>query len=105
MASLPAVDHGQPMPPCSVTHPAVVVENSTEHWRGLAECRSVEVSRFYSSNNTDQSIALAACARCVVRDACLSVAMEEEAHGWRYGIRGGLTPRQRGEHLAAVALR
>ena len=47
--------------------------------------------------------AIAICQTCPVRLACLDAAMVEEAReSWRWGIRGGLTARERGKLAAAL---
>ena len=64
-------------------------------WRRHAACRD-RLELFYASDATSEAIAVAVCAGCVVRQACLAEALADEADtGYRYGVRGGLTASQR----------
>lgn len=71
-------------------------------WRDRAECAGQPLDWFYPSKITDRTTtnALALCRRCEVRDDCLRDALRVEGAQWSgrpWGIRGGLTPEQRGE--------
>ena len=65
-------------------------------WDKSAECATVATEVFFNPGH--ERLALAICADCPVRDACLSAALIEETgvgrHG-RHGIRGGQTPDER----------
>lgn len=58
-------------------------------------------------NDTAPAVAaaLAICAGCPVRDACLADALRTETVGSIFGIRGGLTPDQRRKALPPVCQR
>lgn len=47
---------------------------------------------FYPENETETAAAKAICAQCRVRGICLETALRNKE---RYGIWGGLTPRER----------
>lgn len=63
-------------------------------WRDDAACRDADPDIFYPET-PDYQDARAICAQCPVRDRCLTDAMATE-RGTRYGMFGGLTPRERG---------
>jgi hypothetical protein len=65
-------------------------------WWRYAACRG-RAELFYSANPISQTIAVAVCAGCGVRDACVATARAEEGDGPAYGVRGGLTASQRVE--------
>lgn len=81
----------------------------------LAACKDMDLEHFYPerSGAPPSPQALRACARCPVAVDCLETALEEEGtRVGRYGIRGGLTPKQRitlsrrrRENVRAAALR
>jgi WhiB family redox-sensing transcriptional regulator len=65
-------------------------------WRAEAACRGVATDVFFpaggSGNRTDWSAALAVCARCPVRQACLDYALRTNQPD---GVWGMATPSQR----------
>lgn len=67
---------------------------SEDRWRDQAACRGADTELFYPTEADDVTTAkaVAHCQVCPVADACLTDAL---ATGDRYGIRGGLTERQR----------
>ena len=61
-------------------------------WRDLALCREVDPELFFPEKGEPGAEAKKVCARCEVRTACLTEALEcREA----YGVWGGLGARQR----------
>lgn len=78
-------------------------------WLEQAACKDTDTAIFYPvpqnpigrrKKGVDKSImylpAIAICAQCTVVDQCLKAAMvEETGRSLRFGVRGGLTPRQR----------
>jgi hypothetical protein len=78
-------------------------------WAEQASCRGEWTELFFPTNyNSPDQIApaLDMCARCPVAVRCLDAALAEESDvgaGYRYGIRGGLTPGQRWQMYLAAA--
>lgn len=70
-----------------------------ETWRAEAVCATTDPELFFNDSESGGSYVAARriCAICPVRDACLDDAMAFEASnaGRRYGMYGGLTPRER----------
>ena len=67
-------------------------------WLLLAECRGADPSLFYDSDHSGQAREL--CRTCPVSEACLAAALHEErSGGYLYGIRGGMTAKERQEIL------
>lgn len=69
-------------------------------WRASAVCRQVDPELMHPEPGQPRAWAdaRAICSRCPVRTACLDAALTEEdtsSARSRYGVRGGLTPRQR----------
>lgn len=65
-------------------------------WRARAACVGM-TSTMFAEDEIGQARALAICAGCGVRRECLDEAREIEATGYNtMGVRGGLTPEQRG---------
>jgi WhiB family transcriptional regulator, redox-sensing transcriptional regulator len=64
------------------------------NWRAEAACRGTSTALFYPSlgDLTAARHAKAVCATCPVRVECLEEALRD---GELFGIRGGLTPRER----------
>lgn len=76
-----------------------------EDWRDKALCGSPkgEPEWWYSDDGNDKATATRWCQACPVRDACLVATLEEEgkvARSMRWGIRAGLTVKQRNRLLA-----
>jgi WhiB family redox-sensing transcriptional regulator len=79
---------------------------SETNWtEGRQACRPEDLELFYpiarGGRFSDANLgadAKAICARCDIRDLCLSKALEEERGGGeRHGIRGGLLGAERGK--------
>lgn len=72
-----------------------------DKWVEKAECRQVPTEVFFPEiigDVTDRPYQQAKrfCETCVVRQECLSEAMEvERDHPYRFGVFGGLTPKER----------
>ncbi len=67
-------------------------------WAERAACRGLELEVFYPERFTTEAVERARrrCAGCPVRAQCLAEAMAVEAlDELRFGIVGGLTPRER----------
>lgn len=70
-------------------------------WWQVAACRGMDTELFFlpsSASDAETALARGACAACRVSAECLAAAMEEEGRRGeesRFGLRGGLTPRQR----------
>lgn len=63
-----------------------------DSWQLRAACRGADMELFYSGEESDTRAALALCARCEVRDACLATAV---ARREAFGIWGGTTESHR----------
>jgi WhiB family redox-sensing transcriptional regulator len=61
-------------------------------WRELAECAGLDTDLFFPERGESSYHAKQVCAGCPVKDDCLADAM---IWGERWGIRGGLSERQR----------
>lgn len=71
-------------------------------WQDRAACRGVPSEIFFPDNPGGQDSvynrAREFCQRCEVTDKCLAYALEHETgQRCRYGMFGGLTPRERGQ--------
>lgn len=66
-------------------------------WHELAACAEVDPELFYPVKGGRAVEALKICAGCEVRARCLGEAI---AQGERYGVRGGMTERQRRRYIA-----
>lgn len=62
------------------------------HWYEKAACRYTDINVFYPEANDSPLEALTLCSSCPVRTRCLAEALRRDD---RYGIWGGLTPKQR----------
>lgn len=78
-----------------------------EQWWEAAACQDAEPDVFFPVSQHDQisrRVALSFCGRCVVRDACLQVALEDRS---LIGIWGGTDEVQRAQlrerHLVSAA--
>ncbi len=73
----------------------------TFHWHERAACRDHpdpdlwHPPGYSHGHESDILTALAVCATCPVKTACLEDALEREAPTYRWGIWGGTTPDQR----------
>ena len=67
-------------------------------WHADAACQDADIELFFSTNERDQGQALAYCAVCPVRDACLQQAL---MHRETFGIWGGTTEAERRRILRA----
>ena len=61
-------------------------------WKAEAACRDLETDLFFPENDAAAAPALAVCATCPVRDACLDFALSTRQHD---GIWGGMTETER----------
>jgi WhiB family redox-sensing transcriptional regulator len=61
-------------------------------WQADAACRGMGADLFFLGRGVNAGPARSVCADCVVRDACLSDAIDR---GDRHGIWGGLSERER----------
>lgn len=76
-----------------------------EAWRDDASCKGEDLSIFFIENE-DGSIsrknikkAKSICLQCLVKIKCLNYALNEDI---RYGIWGGITPRERSSLIKAI---
>ncbi|HVX23829.1 MAG TPA: WhiB family transcriptional regulator [Candidatus Saccharimonadales bacterium] len=73
-------------------------DDPTEDWHGFAACNGEEVIFDAAINNISvEQVVRAAkriCARCDVKLDCLNDALDTDD---RFGIRAGLTPKERGK--------
>lgn len=69
---------------------------SAHDWTRQANCIGYPIEVFFPRGNRTPEYAMQACSACPVRQQCLDEAMREEKRSYAtYGIRGGLTARQR----------
>lgn len=61
-------------------------------WKQAAACEGSSSDVFYPENDFEAAEAKAICARCPVQNICLETALRDKE---RYGVWGGLTPRER----------
>ena len=69
-----------------------------EAWQEQAACIGADSEAWFSDDSEITRAAKRVCAGCPVRTTCLTAALAEEdvyGYGVRYGIRGGLDPRER----------
>ncbi|MFD8805618.1 WhiB family transcriptional regulator [Streptomyces sp. NPDC059597] len=64
-------------------------------WARDAACRGMDLDDFFTDSERGISQAKQICARCPVRTQCLEEVLRAEST-CRYGIYGGLTPKERG---------
>jgi WhiB family redox-sensing transcriptional regulator len=69
----------------------------TVAWVQRASCRGRPLAWWYPERGDAFAVAVAKsiCRGCPVRTECLDEALAFEVEGERFGIRGGLTPRDR----------
>lgn len=78
-----------------------VVLGPVPDWHFDASCAEVDPALFFPAKGGDDAArAKAICRGCSVREECLDAALAAEATERSWGIRGGLTPRER-RRLAA----
>ncbi|MFF9129155.1 WhiB family transcriptional regulator [Streptomyces sp. NPDC014806] len=65
-------------------------------WAERAACRGYDLDLFFSESDYNVDAAKRICAGCPVRTECLDEQLRNE-DGSRYGIYGGLTPRERSQ--------
>ncbi|MFF8839606.1 WhiB family transcriptional regulator [Streptomyces sp. NPDC015130] len=76
------------------------------NWRMFGQCRDEDPELFFLKTHAGRREALAVCAKCPVRERCLTEALAEEGGrntGDRHGIRGGTTPTGRQKLHARTA--
>jgi len=80
-------------------------DSSKEVWRDDASCKGQDLSIFFIENE-EGSIsrknikkAKSICLKCLVQVKCLSYALNEDI---RYGIWGGITPRERSSLIKSI---
>lgn len=61
-------------------------------WKADAACRDLDTDLFFPENDAAAGPALAVCASCPVRAACLDFALRTRQHD---GVWGGLTESER----------
>ncbi|MFC8732153.1 WhiB family transcriptional regulator [Luteimicrobium sp. NPDC057192] len=69
-----------------------------ERWDERAACKDWPTEMFFPEGRVPTSWydpARALCDACPVWETCLNAAMREETGNYRFGMRGGLTPKQR----------
>lgn len=74
-------------------------------WHTLAACRGMDTTIFYPRVGENATEAKLVCAGCDVRAECLTTALADEATGHRFGVRGGLTPRERDDEARRRRIR
>lgn len=73
-------------------------------WIDHALCAQVGTDLFFPEAGSSVIPAKRVCAKCTVRTECLESALaEEEDGGHLYGVRGGMSPRQRRDLMRASA--
>lgn len=85
----------------------LMVASRHMEWWDNAPCKGIDNSVFFPESKKGHSSrhiyddALAVCEACQYRTDCLEFAMEAEVNDIRrYGVYGGMTPRQREEYFA-----
>lgn len=71
-------------------------------WAAHAACQGADVDAFFTDSSYGIARAKAFCGACPVQDACLAEALRAE-DGCRYGIYGGLTPKERADLVKSAA--
>lgn len=64
-------------------------------WRAEAKCRGMDIGIFFVDTGRDTQHARAVCATCPVTAECLDEALEQERSGHRFGVRAGMSPKER----------
>lgn len=68
------------------------LESEPENWRDQALCAQVDPELFFPEKGGSSKAAKTICKLCPVRLECLQDALD---HGDRFGVRGGLSERER----------
>jgi WhiB family redox-sensing transcriptional regulator len=68
------------------------MQDKTQLWRQQAACRDADTAIFFPDSDTEAGPALAVCATCPVREACLEFAL---ATNQADGVWGGATETER----------
>jgi WhiB family redox-sensing transcriptional regulator len=74
--------------------PTYVLSLQPATWQARAACAELPVNTFFPERGGSAKRAKAVCARCEVRDECLSFALTEPELA-EFGVWGGTTPRER----------
>ena len=72
--------------------PVTVTTYDPDDWRQDAACRDLDTAIFFPDTDEDAATALAVCASCPVREACLEFALLTRQDD---GVWGGLTENER----------
>lgn len=64
-------------------------------WMADANCRGMDADLFHPDKGQNPNEARAVCDGCVVRDECLTWALDNQTGHNDYGVWGGTTPRER----------
>lgn len=64
-------------------------------WHRHAKCRGMDIGVFFVDTSSDTQHARAVCATCPVTAECLDEALEQELSGHRFGVRAGMSPKER----------
>lgn len=80
---------------------ALLTGNSLDgnSWHADALCSQVDPDLFFPERGASPKDAKAVCAKCPVRDSCLSEALDGEE---RHGVWGGLSERERRKRRLAA---
>lgn len=75
-----------------------------DEWETQAACRGLGPDLFFPTDPVTTERAYdrgkAFCRLCDVRDKCLAMALKaEETNPYRYGLFGGMTPKERERHV------
>ncbi len=71
---------------------ATVITYDPDEWRQDAACRDLDTSIFFPETDDEAAAALAVCAACPVREACLEFALVTRQDD---GVWGGMTETDR----------
>ena len=71
---------------------ATVVTYDPNEWREQAACRDLDTSTFFPETDEEAAAAIAVCATCPVREACLEFALVTRQDD---GVWGGMTEVER----------
>jgi RNA polymerase sigma factor (sigma-70 family) len=89
-------------PGYSVNLQGVADEGAEQDWRMRAKCKN-EVEKMYPDANDEKRVRTSMCIGCKVMKECFETMMEEEIEaGTVFGVRAGLTTRERRQHILAI---